>query len=179
MIRSRNQTGQWVKPTKARIDPTMIATVCPKHMYLYGYGAEASMPIAEPDVKALYKLATQSRPTKKLILFGGTHGLDPTGVPSGQDPDEKVPLYPEDTVVKVGGTRVTSFALDQASMKRSLSSINFVYTNLSKFTTPGHDMTAEKQEEVVKLIKQYHASGTYYILMCWCFSHVWAQANGL
>jgi len=157
----------------------MIAQFCPKHMYLYGYDVSTGISKVKPDTEELYKLATKSRPTRKLVLIGGLHGLAPSGVPSGQEPDEKTPRYPSDTVVQVGSTQVTSFALDDVAMKRSLPSVNFVYKNISKYTTKGSDMTAEKQAEVVELIKQYHASNTYYILLTWCFSRTWALANGL
>lgn len=156
----------------------MIANVCTKHMYLYGYDNETDQDENKADVKELYKLATRSRPPKKLILFGGLHGLDPSGVPSGQEPHEKVNIVPGDEVVTVGGSKVTSFALDDVAMKRN-SGINFVYFNLGKYTTKGSDMTDEKQTEVIKQIKIYHASNNYYILMAWCFSRTWALANGL
>jgi hypothetical protein len=156
----------------------MIAQVCPKHMFLYGYNNITDQNENKADATDLYKLATKSRPTRKLLLMGGLHGLDPTGVPSGQEPAEKTALYAGSLDVAVGGSKVTTFALNDIEMKR-FTGINFTYKNLGKYTTRGSDMTAEKQAEVIELLKQYHTSNSYYILLCWCFSRTWALANGL
>jgi hypothetical protein len=147
-------------------------------MFLYAYNNETDQDENKLDATELFRLATKSRPTKKLLIMGGLHGLDPSGVPSGQEPDERDDVRAGEMSVSVGGSKVTTFALNDIDMKR-FTGINFTYKNLGKYTTKGSDMTAEKQAEIVKLLKQYHASGDYYILLAWCFSRTWALANGL
>jgi hypothetical protein len=139
------------------------AKACLKSKTVFGYDAETDQDENNADVKELYHDATHSKPTKKLVVMGGLHGLDQTGVPSGQDPAEKA---------------VTSFALDDVKMKKD-TAINFTYKNLAKYTTKGSDMTPQRQKEVIELIKQYRDSGTYVVLLSWCFSGIWANANGL
>lgn len=145
---------------------------------VFGYDVETDQDENKSDVKELYHRATSSKPTRKLVVFGGLHGLDPTGVPSGQEPDEKQDIRADDAVVTVNNVRVTTFALDDIAMKKA-TALNFIYKNLGQYTTAGSDMSPQKQAEIVTLIKGYSNSGNYLILLAWCFSSVWARNNGL
>ena len=163
----------------------MIAASCPRKPFLYAYDLDTDIAENKADLQVLYSLATKSRPSKKVALFGGVHGANPSGVPAGQRAVEKPadasnPSYWQGSaVVAVGGVSVTSFALDEAAIKSNFKGLNFVYTSLGKYTSPGQQLSAEKQEDVLKLIKGYHDSNNYYVLLCWCYSRTWAVANGL
>lgn len=99
----------------------------------------------------------------KLVVFGGVHGYDGSGEPTGQDSKEK---------------KACSFSMGDRQNKSVGSGVNFTYVNVAKYTTNGSDVTAEKQKEIVKSISEY-LKGGYYVLVAWCYSSVWLQASGL
>lgn len=156
----------------------MFAKACLKSSGVFGYDDETDQTENNADVKDLYRQATTSKPPKKLFVLGGLHGLDPSGVPSGQEPNEKTTIDPGEATVTLGGVKVTTFALNDIAMKKE-TGINFVYKNIGIYATKGSDVTPQKQKEILDLIKQYRDSGNYIVLMSWCFSRTWGNSNNL
>lgn len=136
---------------------------------IFGYDVESTDAMYVSDVNELYKIATKSRPTKKLVIFGGLHGYGPAtaeyaGEPVGQDNAEKTQWSIKD---------------EEYAKKGIGSSINFTYKNVAKYTTDGSEVSKEKQDEIIQLAKNYADSGDWIVLIAWCFSVKWLNRNGL
>ena len=134
------------------------------------------------DVRDLFRLAARLRPTRKLVVMGGLHGYDPTGIPTAQRPAEKVVapgavLHQTQNVVNVAGRQICTFATSDLNMKSTGTGVDFIYKNIAKYAPANFDVPVHKQAEVIKLIKGYAVH--HVILLSWCFSQVWAVANGL
>jgi len=132
-----------------------------KNSILYAYLDETDQNENDADIKDLYSLATKSRPTKKLVVFGGIHGYNHTGIPVGQE-----------------NTEASKFSTGDQLNKR-FTGINFVYENLAKYSTNGSDVSEENLARIIEQVRNYVNSGDYYVLLAWCFSHVWIENNGL
>jgi hypothetical protein len=138
------------------------ASATKKHAHLYGYTLATDQAENDPDIHELFTAAAKDK-AKKLLVVGGLHGYAKTGNPTGQDKKEKA---------------VCSFSAGDQANKGAFKGINFTYMNIAKYTTDGSDVSAEKQKEIAAKVKEY-LDGGYYVLLSWCFSHVWAEKEGL
>lgn len=141
----------------------MAATSTTKHPKLYGYTASTDQTENDADAKRIYGIATKDK-ASKLVIFGGLHGYEHTGIPTAQSPSEK---------------GVCSFSMGDRISKSPGTGLNFTYENVAKLTSPGMDVSEENQREIVEKIKRYLDSGNYYVLLSWCYSRVWAVSLGL
>lgn len=140
----------------------MYAQATKKNKKLFGYKVATNQGENDPDIKALFTMAAKDK-ASKLVVFGGLHGYAVTGAPTGQTPDEK---------------KICSFSMGDQKNKSAGTGINFIYENIAKYTTKGSDVTKEKQEEIKEKIQSY-LKGGYYVLLSWCYSHVWVESKGL
>lgn len=136
---------------------------------IFGYKTESTDKMYVEDVTELYSIASKSRPTKKLIVFGGLHGYGPgtapySGEPVGQDNPEKTNW---------------SIKNEEYAKKGVGTGINFTYKNVAIYTTDGSEVIEEKQNELIKLAKDYADSGDWIVLIAWCFSVKWLNRKGL
>lgn len=141
----------------------MFARCTTKNAKLFGYTTATNQTENDADSAELFKTAARDH-AKKLVVFGGLHGYDPSGAPTGQSVTEK---------------GVCSFSMGDRKSKGVGTGVNFIYENIAKFTTAGSDVTAEKQQEIATKVKRYLDSGNYYVLVSWCFSRVWLMSSGL
>ncbi len=159
----------------------MNAVLCGSTL-VYGYNTPSEMAMVEEDITHLHGIASKAK--KKLYVFGGVHGYDPSGVPTGQTAVEKLDEgaaldASEADVVVLRGKKVSSFALQDLAVKRLNRSVNFTYQSIGKWTTNGSDVKPEKLVELVQTIKRLNESGDWYVLLTWCFSRTWAMASGI
>lgn len=164
----------------------MIAADCPNSAVVFAYDAPTDNGKTRSDGKEAYELATKSRPTKKLVIVGGLHGMNASGVPCGMSQLEKHDLIAPNglewanlNIVNVGGVKISSFATKDTAIKGMQGEINFIYKNIGRYATDGSTMTPERQAEVLEIIKGYRDSKNYIVLLAWCYSRAWAISNGL
>jgi|GEM_PF-4481499 len=131
---------------------------------IFGYNVASDDDMYINDVKELYRMASKSRPTKKLVIFGGLHGYENSGEPVGQDNAEKADW---------------SIKGEEYTKKGVGTGINFTYKNVAKYTTNGSDVTPVKQAALIKLAKDYAESGDWIVLVAWCYSVNWLNKHGL
>lgn len=141
----------------------MPATFTPKHSKLYGYTASTDQTENDADASRIYSIATKDK-ASKLVIFGGLHGYENTGIPTAQSATEK---------------GVCSFSMGDRISKSPGKGLNFTYENVAKLTSPGMDVSEKNQREIAEKIKRYLDSGNYYVLLSWCYSRAWAISSGL
>lgn len=131
--------------------------------HLYGYTQATDQDENDSDVADLYQAAAKDG-AKRLVVFGGLHGYDPSGEPTGQTNAEK---------------SVCSFSMDDRMAKGVGKGVNFIYENVAKLTTNGSDVSEDNQKKLIQKIRSYLESDSYYVLVSWCYSRNWLVANGL
>ncbi len=141
----------------------MYCTETKVNSKLYAYKKSTDQAENNSDMKELYSIAAKDKGAK-LVVFGGLHGYDPSGEPTGQTLSEK--------------KDICNFSMEDRDAKSVGKGINFIYCNIAKYTTDGSDVTKEKQKEIATLIKGY-LNGGYYVLLSWCFSYTWAKTMKL
>lgn len=142
--------------------------------HVYGYDAATDKQEVEHDARLLFK---QAVPKRKLILIGGTHGYDPSGIPVRQTQAERTgnAVGAADAVV-VAGTAVSSFALEDHDIRSMNRTINFTYKNIAKLCGSNGEIDPTKTNALVQSIRNYDFSGDWLILLTWCFSVNWARS---
>lgn len=141
---------------------------------VYGFDAVTDQGEVAESAARIYRAVV---PKKRLMLIGGTHGYDPTGIPVRQTAAERLAPSHDVNSATVGGVTVSSFALEDHAIARLMTEVKFTYKNIAKLCGTDGEINAIKTNQLVMDIRRMDHSGDWAILLTWCFSVIWARSH--